>query len=414
MPTRQYIGARYVPKIFDNNGSSDWVSGIAYEPLTIVTYMNNSYTSKKPVPSSVGNPADNANYWANTGNYTGVISDLADRVTAVEGDIVDINDKLDSLDNRYFIFQGDSYSDSTYVGGNTWIDDVVFNLGLTSNDYTALRNSGGGFDNEGVHGTFLQQLQDTTISGHTVTDANDWNSVGSVLGTAIVNYINYARTTYPSAKIWLAMIGNSKTLNYANGMMNISYKYYKETAIQKGANWMESPTNVLAFGSQMADEVHPNVSGSTKLGIAITNELLGLSTTPTDDLNNYAITKSSAFSSGDNAHMTLRHRGDMIELQFEGVYNGSCRLNYAEASTLPTSPTEIFKINDSIVGNNYIQFCVPITVVDNSSNVKVIPAVFRFIGDTMYMNVNATYANITTIVIPNNIVTAVLRKTSAY
>ena len=44
---RQYIGARYVPKFFDNNGSTEWVKGIGYEPLTIVTYLNNSFTSKK-------------------------------------------------------------------------------------------------------------------------------------------------------------------------------------------------------------------------------------------------------------------------------------------------------------------------------------------------------------------------------
>ena len=45
---KQYIGARYVPK-FDG----DYNSEKEYEPLTIVTYMFNSYTSKKIVPPGI-------------------------------------------------------------------------------------------------------------------------------------------------------------------------------------------------------------------------------------------------------------------------------------------------------------------------------------------------------------------------
>ena len=63
---RQYVGARYVPKFASPVA---WDSGTGYEALTIVTYNNSSYTSKVPVPATVGNPADNPDYWALTGNY---------------------------------------------------------------------------------------------------------------------------------------------------------------------------------------------------------------------------------------------------------------------------------------------------------------------------------------------------------
>ena len=54
MAVRQYIGARYVPTFFsDENGSTEWKSGLSYEALTIVTYLGNSYTSKKTVPVGV-------------------------------------------------------------------------------------------------------------------------------------------------------------------------------------------------------------------------------------------------------------------------------------------------------------------------------------------------------------------------
>lgn len=44
MAVRQYIGARYVPKYFENpDGSNDWLEGVTYEPLTIVTYAGNIF-----------------------------------------------------------------------------------------------------------------------------------------------------------------------------------------------------------------------------------------------------------------------------------------------------------------------------------------------------------------------------------
>lgn len=61
-----YVGARYVPK-FAN--PLEWAENTAYEAMTVVSYNNNSYTSKIPVPSTIGNPADNSTYWALTGNY---------------------------------------------------------------------------------------------------------------------------------------------------------------------------------------------------------------------------------------------------------------------------------------------------------------------------------------------------------
>lgn len=79
MPARQYIGARYVTKVYENSldpGSAEWEAGINYEPLTLVTYNMGSYLSKKEVPASVGDPASNPQYWVQTGFYNGQIAYL--------------------------------------------------------------------------------------------------------------------------------------------------------------------------------------------------------------------------------------------------------------------------------------------------------------------------------------------------
>ena len=50
MATRQYIGARYVPKFAT---PTEWNNSLSYEGLTIVTHLGNSFTSKKPVPAGI-------------------------------------------------------------------------------------------------------------------------------------------------------------------------------------------------------------------------------------------------------------------------------------------------------------------------------------------------------------------------
>lgn len=59
---RQYVGARYVPKLV-----GEWNKALQYEPLSIVTHLGNSFTSKVPVPANID--ITNTDYWVNTGNY---------------------------------------------------------------------------------------------------------------------------------------------------------------------------------------------------------------------------------------------------------------------------------------------------------------------------------------------------------
>lgn len=100
MGTRQYIGARYVP-IFGRKDetSIDWDNTKPYEPLTIVLYQGNSYTSRQYVPSGVD--ILNTEFWANTGNYNAQVEQYRtevltfnDRITENADDIEAISDSL--------------------------------------------------------------------------------------------------------------------------------------------------------------------------------------------------------------------------------------------------------------------------------------------------------------------------------
>lgn len=79
---RQYVGARYVPVFAD---PLEWSDQREYEPLTIVAYQGNSYTSMQSVP--VGVDIDNTAYWAQTGNYNAQIEAYRREVLAYDGRI---------------------------------------------------------------------------------------------------------------------------------------------------------------------------------------------------------------------------------------------------------------------------------------------------------------------------------------
>ena len=82
----QYVGARYVP-LFAN--PAQWSSEREYEPLTIVLYQGNSFTSMQYVP--IGIDINNEEFWAETGNYNAQVEqyrhevmEYSKKVTAIE------------------------------------------------------------------------------------------------------------------------------------------------------------------------------------------------------------------------------------------------------------------------------------------------------------------------------------------
>lgn len=84
MAVTQYIGARYVPLFAD---PAEWDNTRAYEPLTIVLYQGDSYTSAQAVP--VGIDITNTEFWKLTGNYNAQIETYRAEVEQFEGRITD-------------------------------------------------------------------------------------------------------------------------------------------------------------------------------------------------------------------------------------------------------------------------------------------------------------------------------------
>lgn len=221
MGYKQYIGARYVPKFYQNSdGNAEWRSGVAYEPLTIVTYNNNSYTSKKAVPATIGNPSISPNYWVATGVFNAQVAQLTTQVNLVEAQLDQVQDNINDLtpvvnsnttritkaenrlnfnDAEQLIFIADSYGLSRGSGTNPFIDRMAtaFPSKTVFTDAAGGRSLGqrSGYD------TYLDGLQ-TVMNGGNVNTGKSTNIylVGlindSLASVALDDVINAIRTLY--------------------------------------------------------------------------------------------------------------------------------------------------------------------------------------------------------------------------
>lgn len=89
MSVREFVGARYVPEFADPLA---WDSTRTYEPLTVVSYQGNSFTSRQYVPAGID--ITNNAYWAQTGNYNAQIESYRAEVQTFDGRIDALEDAL--------------------------------------------------------------------------------------------------------------------------------------------------------------------------------------------------------------------------------------------------------------------------------------------------------------------------------
>ncbi len=93
--TRQYIGARYVPIFGRGRGTSvDWDEGAnAYEPLSIVYWNGDTYTSRRYVPAGID--IQNTDYWVITGRYNAQVEQYRQEVMGFSDRIADIESTME-------------------------------------------------------------------------------------------------------------------------------------------------------------------------------------------------------------------------------------------------------------------------------------------------------------------------------
>ena len=273
---RQYVGARYVPKFANPTA---WTSGTSYEAMTIVTYNNSSYTSKIQVPPTVGNPADNPQYWALTGNYNAQVEEYRQATESIIPSVKYNLYNTKSVTNRYFLFCGDSYGSGLSY---SWVTDFANMAGLTTDQYTNACVNGTPFWSDG----YLNELKNFSGNKNNVTDillcagANDIAyealSISIDPEKAIEEFIEYAKANYPNANVYTGVIGTRRNSEGTSGVGLLKHRSniinaYKYACAKKGGFYLSNVEQAITSTGGMisADGVHPTEGGMAIIAQAI-------------------------------------------------------------------------------------------------------------------------------------------------
>ena len=268
MATTQYIGARYVPVVY-----GEWASGVQYEPLTIVTYLNQSYTSKKPVPATVGNPADNGTYWALTGAYNAQMAQLSQEVQ-------DLETKFDDANKDHYIVIGDSLTAG--IGGQTadgFAGLAASALGFTT-DICKISAVGGSAFTTGTK-TFLQQLNEVLAAASdefkaskvrviVVSGMHNDESHASDYIDAVDAFVARCRDQLTNCTIEMLPIAWSKNAERRISIVNFYNTYVSQLPTHGITVWTDLFAWLHNYSDWYRDDIHPSATGITALSKVMT------------------------------------------------------------------------------------------------------------------------------------------------
>lgn len=394
MTVREYIGARYVPEFI-----GEWDSTVSYEPLSIVSYQGNSYTSRQYVP--VGTAITNEAFWALTGNYNAQVEAYRQEVQQFDGrlDAIEADNWVEQkrinknvlarnmMNARKFIFIGDSYG----ALSTNWIDIVVIRLGLASNQYYKKARGSYGFrgDPQFTGYTFLSLIQELE------NDISDKNSITDIvvlggtndnyppydnasIANAISAFCLYCGSTYPNALVHIGYCGfttNQTWLRTQPSMIRI----YEESALAKyNATCIPNMWNAFHYTGFLTDQVHPDSSGSNLIANALHEYLINGYFEPKpsylfpNNSQNITMVPSGILSTG-----TVSGPDIMRQITFNnevGLFRESeVTVNLSEAVNITLSDTwqEVFDFSSVptyIVGNGLMSIPAVISLYSSTEN----------------------------------------------
>lgn len=291
---RQYVGARYVPKVM-----GEWNKALRYEALSIVTYKGNSFTSKVPVPANID--ISNTTYWVNTGNYNAQVEAYRQQTAQLENRLNSeiIDRKNDAKDNILWI--GDSYS----VNYNHKLPNGVRDM-LNAKNWYEYSKGGAGFAGAWAGSSFndlIEQAKNEMSASqkemikhvYIVGGANDSSFGWTTLKPKVVSTINNARSSFPNANVCFIFASAAydtysdlftKTKNISNDLIApciFAMPYYYLTGAfyntdnlhfsSDATNYIISVISCLLSGSSYIPTITADVAKTSFVGWKTRNQL---------------------------------------------------------------------------------------------------------------------------------------------
>lgn len=185
MSVREYIGARYVPVFAD---PAEWDATRTYEPLTVVTYQGNSYTSRQAVPANIA--ITNTVYWAQTGNYNAQVEQYREEVATFDGRIEELEDTVSPYTSSNTVQAAIQAEANTRQSADSGLQTSI------NNEASARQSADNGLSNR------ITTLESLTSPSNFVVFGDSWNAfvaesrpnwfelanIGNVLNTTLKNF----------------------------------------------------------------------------------------------------------------------------------------------------------------------------------------------------------------------------------
>ena len=293
---RQYIGARYVPKFWDNgSGSTEWTPNIPYESMVVVTYMNNSYTSKVPVPATQVTPNIDTEHWALTGAYNAQVEqyrqetkNLGVEVSTIKTDVNTLNYDVDNLkkeipgiDNTKVLLIGDSLNLD-----NGWGAELA---NLANLNATIIGNGSAGFVSAGGTAPYtgMNMLQTVQAATQSMTEedkksykyvvigcgVNDYSADVDQLRTNVAAFFDFVKQNFINAKIFFFLDHTFKPISAST---KAKYEAINEVALSKRII-VNTDLSVVCFDNieWNSDMVHMTPNGYKAYAKKIYNAING-------------------------------------------------------------------------------------------------------------------------------------------
>ena len=340
--------------------AGQWDITKQYQAWTVVSDNNIGYISLKAVPAGVA--ITNTEYWGLIADYDILITNLSARISALE-------EAVDKLKNRFFVFIGDSYSLGTSGGVPVtnfgWVDQVINYLDLSADQYVRCTQADLGsyaafYPTESGHTSWRDSMANivarmTSDQIKKVTDVVCCGGYNECFAsdisdtyTGMRDYINYVRTVFPGATYWLGEIGmntgvDSYGITKRNYILaNVIPTYRKGSTL--GFKVMMGTDNILWNNTQTTDTVHPTEGVYKSIGCAIANNLLGLPSQYFQDIwsDQTSITLATGYSFVSPSDETIT-----FFKTYDGNYFVSVR-NYILIED--ANPSTLYPITDRTIG----------------------------------------------------------------
>lgn len=254
----------------------NWDITKQYKKFAIVTVNGTEgYIALQAVPAGIA--ITNTDYWAMIADYTAVIAGLGARITALEGDIVDINNRL-GVDYESIVWIGDSYTSAGSLGADVdkrFSTLVSASLGLTEYNYAV---GGTGY----VYGPTPYTVQASNAVTDFINNDRDRDTVKYVMvignrndadGTYSYNDISSAAASvfntlhngFPNATIvvipciWDWKLCPLKLLHYSEIVLDVASKRDYIRIVDNAWTWGTGLANCYLW--QSGADLHPNVEG---------------------------------------------------------------------------------------------------------------------------------------------------------